>query len=138
MNRRLLAPAALALLLAACNATSTATLLPAASAVLPSNLASATVDALCDPAGPASLSTISGQLATVSSTSDTTAIEANLGTLLTNLQNASVDATTQPIRAAAVTAVTELQTSIKDPTTRQSAAQRASQALGALSAATCK
>jgi PIN domain nuclease of toxin-antitoxin system len=84
------------------------------------------------------MTTIAGQLTSVSSTSDTTAIEANLGTLLTHLQNAAVDATTQPIRDAAVASVTELQTAIKDPTTRQSAAQRAAQALGALSAAACK
>jgi hypothetical protein len=138
MNRRLFAPVAMALILAACNAASTASVLPAASAVIPSNLASATVDELCATAGPASMTTIAGQLESVASATDTTTIEANMGTLLTQLQNAAVDATTQPIRDAAVASVTDLQTAIKDPATRQAAAQRAAQALRALDAAACK
>jgi hypothetical protein len=136
MSRRSLAILAPLLLLAACNST-TASLLPGASGVNPSALASAALGKLCTDADPASLASIAGQLDAVGTDTDTTAIEASLGTLLTSLQGATVSATVTPLRDAAVTAVTQAQTSIKDPGTKQQAARQTAVALRALETAAC-
>ena len=136
MSRRSLIIIAPLLLLAACNS-ATASLLPGASGVNPSAIASAALGTLCTDSDPASLSTIAGQLDTVDTTTDTTAIETSLATLVTSLKGAQVDAAKTPIRDAAVTAITQLQTSIKDPATRKEAATKAAVAIRALDTAAC-
>lgn len=137
MKRLTVALSALVFMLAACAGTATSSLPPIPSGVTPSSLASAASDQLCSPSSPASLSTIAGQLDTVVANTDTTAIEANLATLLANLQSSTVNDTAKPARDAAVAAVTQLQTSIKDPAAREAAAKSAAQALRALATAIC-
>jgi hypothetical protein len=138
MKRLPVTLAALVFLLAACAGTSSSTLPTLPTGVTPSTVASAASDQLCGSSSPTNLSTIAGQLDTVNgSTTDTTAIEANLGTLLTNLQSSTVSDTAKPARDAAVAAVTQLQTSIKDPSTKEAAAKQGATALRALSTAIC-
>jgi hypothetical protein len=137
MKRPSVALSALVFVLAACAGTATSSLPPIPSGVTPSSIASAAADQLCNAQNPASLSTIAGQLDTVVGTTDTTAIESNLGPLLANLQSSTVSATAIPARDAAVAAVTQLQTSIKDPAAREAAAKQAAQALRALATAIC-
>ena len=136
MKRPLVALFALAFMLAACAGTSTSSLPTVASSAIPS-LASAAADALCDAQSPASLNGIAGQLDTVGPTADTTAIEANLATLLAQLQASNVNDQTKPARDAAVIAVTQLQTSIKDPSARQAAAKQGAASLRTAATSIC-
>jgi hypothetical protein len=145
MKRLLVAICALVFLLPACSGTATPSIpslaipsIAVPSVAIPSNLASAAIGQLCDVQSPASLSTIAADLDKVDPNTNTTDIESKLGTLVTALQGAQVTDTTKPARDAAVTAVTQLQTKIKDPATRQDAAKKAAEAIRALSTALCK
>ena len=142
MKRLPVALFAMAFLLAACAGTSTASLPAIPSVTVPSgaipSLASAAADALCDASSPTSLTSIAGQLDTVTSTSDTTTIEASLATLLASLQSADVSGLgAAPARDAAVIAVTQLQTTIKDPNARQAAATSAAASLRTAATSLC-
>jgi hypothetical protein len=92
---------------------------------------------LCDASSPTSLTSIAGQLDTVAATTDTTTIEANLATLLANLQSSTVNGLAGPARDAAVIAVTQLQTSIKDPNARQAAATQGAASLRTAATSLC-
>ena len=146
MKRLAVALSAFALFIAGCTGSAGTSGSPAVSIAVPSNLAShaiagasAAIDQLCDDQDPASLSMVAAELDKVdSSTTDTSDIETRLGTLKTNLQDAEMDTTATPLRDAASTAVTQLQTSIKDPKTRQDAAKKAAEALRAVDSQVCK
>ena len=141
MKRLPVALFAMAFLLAACAGTSTASLPAIPSVTVPSgaipSLASAAADALCDASSPTSLTSIAGQLDTVAATTDTTTIEANLATLLANLQSSTVSGLGAPARDAAVIAVTQLQTTIKDPNARQAAATSGAASLRTAATSLC-
>jgi hypothetical protein len=143
MKRLSVALCALVLVLAGCIGTAIGSLVPSVPPValpssIPSNLASVAVDALCTDSNPASLASIAGELDKVGADTDTTAIESKLGALVTGLQGMQVSDAAKPIRDAAVTAVIQLQTSIKDPAKRQDAAKKAADAIRAAKPAICK
>ena len=137
MKRLYVALALVMFVLVGCAGTAVSSLPTIPSGANPSTLASAGLDELCTESRPASLATIAGQLDNVAADTDTTAIESNLGTLLANLQAANVELSAQPAKTAAIAAVTQLQTSIKDPAARQAAAKQAATALKALETAIC-
>jgi hypothetical protein len=145
MKRLTVATGAVALFIAACSGTaSTAPSLPASIAV-PSNLASqamagasAAIDKLCNDKEPASLSNVAGDLEKVGTNTDTSDLEGRLGTLLTNLKQLQADPGTKPLGDSAATAITQAQSSLKDPKTRQDAAKRAAGSLRSVDVAVCK
>jgi hypothetical protein len=138
MIRLALGVAAAMLAMTACSGTAAPTVPVIASGAVPTGLASAALTQLCTASGAGSLATIEGNLDSVGSTTDTSAVEAQLATLLTNLQQLQASGATTAARDAAVTSVQQLQTSIKDPATRQDAAKKAADALRAVGSALCK
>jgi len=104
----------------------------------PSALASAALTQLCNKEGPASLSTIAGELDKVDANADTTAVEGQLAALLVGLQQLPVSDAAKPLRDAAGTAVLQLQTSIKDPAKRQDAAKKTAGALRVVEPVVCR
>ena len=77
------------------------------------------------------------ELEKVGPDTDTTPVAAKLDGLIASVQQLAVTDTTKPLRDAAAAALTELQTSITDPTKKQEASKKGADALRAFETSLC-